>query len=60
MRMFGATDEQGHYYLGTYEINDGAIVGKHRVAVVKRRPNRSLPGGPPGGGMEALFWPACR
>jgi len=47
----GGTDEQDHYYLGTYKIDDGAIVGKHRVAVVKRGPYRSPPKGTPGWGV---------
>jgi len=47
----GGTDENGHYFLGTFEIKDGAIVGKHRVAVVARGPNRLPPEGTPGRGM---------
>src|SRR5437016_2684281 len=34
----GVTDENGHYALSTYESNDGAPVGKHRVAISLRGP----------------------
>lgn len=39
MRSAGAlTDAEGHFELMTFEDGDGAIVGKHRVTVVKRGP----------------------
>jgi hypothetical protein len=47
----GGTDGQGRYDIGTYEIDDGAILGKHRVAIVKRGPRRLPPEGTPGRGM---------
>ena len=35
--MAGATtDEDGRYELGTFGLNDGAIVGAHRVTVIAR------------------------
>ena len=30
----GDINEDGTFQLGTYEVNDGAIAGKHRVAVI--------------------------
>lgn len=33
----GLTDAQGNYQLRTYEPNDGALVGKHRVTVIKQQ-----------------------
>jgi len=32
---FGRTDEQGRYRLSTFGANDGAVAGKHAVAVMK-------------------------
>lgn len=39
----GTTDSKGHYQLTTRNTNDGALVGKHRVTVTLRGPNKKLP-----------------
>jgi hypothetical protein len=39
----GTTDANGHYRLTTFQGNDGAMVGKHRVMVRAEE----TPGGPP-------------
>ena len=31
----GQTDDQGNFYLSTYEDNDGTVVGEHTVTVTK-------------------------
>jgi hypothetical protein len=36
----GRTDAAGRFTLGTFSINDGALVGKHRVSVMARGPDR--------------------
>jgi hypothetical protein len=48
----GTTDAAGRYRLGTFETTDGALIGKHRVAIVARGPGKpeadagtGLPGG---------------
>ncbi|HTN75584.1 MAG TPA: hypothetical protein VL096_10065 [Pirellulaceae bacterium] len=40
----GRTDAQGKFTLSTYAIGDGAIVGKHQVAVNLDGPNPTPPG----------------
>ena len=47
----GQTDASGKFQLGTMSINDGALVGKHKVSVVARGPNRPLRPGEVGSGM---------
>jgi hypothetical protein len=41
----GYTDENGRFRLGTLDIADGAIVGKHRVSVQAHGPPKPLPPG---------------
>jgi len=36
----GRTDASGRFTLGTFSIDDGAIVGKHRVSIVALGPDR--------------------
>jgi hypothetical protein len=43
----GHTDAQGEFVLSTYEIGDGAVVGKHAVLVSSEDPNKPLPGKSP-------------
>jgi len=47
----GGTDDEGNFELGTFAIDDGAIVGKHRVTIIARGPLRLPPEGTPGRGM---------
>ena len=47
----GQTDASGKFQLGTMSINDGALVGKHKVSVVARGPNRPLRPGEVGSGV---------
>ena len=39
----GMTDDKGQFSLGTYAIDDGALVGQHEVVVVARGPRRPAP-----------------
>jgi hypothetical protein len=53
----GATDKNGRYHLMTHVPGDGAIVGKYRVMVTARGPDKILPEGQsvsglPGGNTE--------
>src|SRR5688572_7293366 len=41
----GVTDNKGHYRLMTIKPGDGANLGKHRVTVTARVPDRELPEG---------------
>ena len=43
----GTTDDNGRFRLGTFEIDDGAIVGKHHVAITARGPRVAASGGNP-------------
>jgi hypothetical protein len=43
----GRTDAQGEFVLSTYEIGDGAVVGRHAVLVSSEDPNKPLPGKTP-------------
>jgi hypothetical protein len=40
----GITDADGRFWLSTYSENDGAVVGKHAIAISSSDPFRSLPG----------------
>lgn len=43
----GKTDENGRFRLGTFAPGDGALVGKHRVAIIARGPaKKPAPGSP--------------
>jgi hypothetical protein len=46
----GRTDESGRFTLGTFSIDDGALIGKHRVSVSARGPDRPAKAGE-GSGM---------
>lgn len=52
----GSTDTNGYYELMTHAPGDGAIVGKYRVTITARGPDKVLPGesptGLPGGNTE--------
>ncbi len=43
----GTTDEQGNFTLSTYAPNDGAVVGKHSVAIDQGDPANPRPGNVP-------------
>jgi hypothetical protein len=36
----GRTDANGRFTLSTFSINDGAVIGKHRVSVIAHGPSR--------------------
>jgi len=36
----GRTDSNGRFTLGTFEVSDGALIGKHKVAVIANGPPR--------------------
>lgn len=40
----GTTDEQGNFTLSTYAPNDGAVIGKHSVAMDQGDPANPRPG----------------
>jgi len=40
----GITDENGQFQLSTYDINDGAIIGTHRVSLGMDGPQANPPG----------------
>lgn len=41
----GYTNQEGRFRLGTFEVEDGAIVGKHRVSVQAHGPGKPVPPG---------------
>ncbi|HVK07427.1 MAG TPA: hypothetical protein VM597_01490 [Gemmataceae bacterium] len=51
----GKTDEQGRYLLGTYDPDDGAPVGKCRVALSLRGPGKPLKPGLGAAAAEELM-----
>jgi hypothetical protein len=53
----GRTDANGNYTLGTFAIDDGAVIGKHRVSISARGPNRPLRAGEAGTGMPGETMP---
>jgi hypothetical protein len=48
----GETDANGMYSLSTFEVNDGAVPGEHRVSIVIVSDEPE----PPPGAKEARFW----
>jgi hypothetical protein len=51
----GATDDNGHYYLGTYSARDGAVIGGHKVSIVARAPYKgAVPQGAGAAYLEEL------
>jgi hypothetical protein len=53
----GRTDDQGRYVLGTYTVDDGAMLGQHRVSVIARGPDRPPKPGEFGSGMPGEQMP---
>lgn len=47
----GTTDKNGYYQLTTRTPGDGALVGKHRVTVTARGPDKVIPGNTTTSGM---------
>ena len=47
----GVTDKDGKFQLSTFEINEGAVIGEHKITVVKDDPAKSAaaPVGPAAG-----------
>ncbi len=43
MSAHGVTDEAGQFQLGTRLPGDGAVIGRHRVAITARGPDKVLP-----------------
>jgi hypothetical protein len=53
----GRTDSDGRFTLGTFAIGDGAMIGKHRVSVMARGPERPPRPGEVGSGMPGEMMP---
>jgi hypothetical protein len=53
----GITDEDGGFTLSTFGINDGALPGNYRVAVIARGPDRPPRPGEMGSGMPGEMMP---
>ena len=47
----GLTDSNGYYSLHTFTTNDGALIGKYRVSIIARGPDRPPKPGELGSGM---------
>ena len=47
----GQTDSSGRFRLGTMSIDDGALVGQHKISIIARGPPRPLRPGEIGSGM---------
>ncbi|GIX00875.1 MAG: hypothetical protein KatS3mg111_4207 [Pirellulaceae bacterium] len=41
---FAMADENGNFVLGTYSLDDGAVIGRHRVRVDPPPPGKNSPG----------------
>jgi len=52
----GRTDDNGRFTLGTFEVSDGALIGKHKVAVIANGPPRPAKPGE-GSGMPGDTMP---
>jgi hypothetical protein len=53
----GRTDSSGKFRLGTLAADDGARVGKHRISIVARGPDRPPRAGETGSGMPGESMP---
>jgi len=53
----GRTDGSGKFTLGTFGVSDGAILGKYRVSVIARGPDRPPKAGEVGSGMPGEMMP---
>ena len=53
----GLTDSNGQFTLGTFSTSDGALVGKYRVSIIARGPDRPLKAGETGSGMPGEMMP---
>lgn len=53
----GFTDARGRFTLQTFSNNDGALIGKHRVSIIARGPERPLRQGEIGSGMPGEMAP---
>jgi hypothetical protein len=53
----GLTDAGGEFTLRTFTTNDGALVGKYRISVIARGPDRPLKPGEVGSGMPGETMP---
>lgn len=53
----GLTDAEGHFQLGTYAADDGALLGSHRIGVIARGPDRRPNPGEIGSGMPGELLP---
>lgn len=48
----GTTNDKGEFKLTTYEANDGAVVGTHKITVTKVEASEPTTAPPPGGLMD--------
>jgi hypothetical protein len=53
----GVTDQGGRFALGTFTTNDGALIGKHRVNIIARGPDRPPKPGESSSGMPGETMP---
>jgi hypothetical protein len=53
----GVTDGDGRFTLSTFGINDGALPGNYRVAIIARGPDRPPRPGEMGSGMPGEMMP---
>lgn len=53
----GITDGNGRFALGTFSRSDGAMIGKYRVSVIARGPERAPKPGEVGSGMPGEMMP---
>jgi hypothetical protein len=53
----GRTDTTGRFILGTFSIDDGAVIGRQRVSVIARGPDRPLRPDEVGSGMPGETTP---
>jgi hypothetical protein len=53
----GLTDSNGYFTLGTFSTNDGALIGKYRISVIARGPDRPPKAGETGSGMPGEMMP---
>lgn len=53
----GITDNSGHFALGTFGTNDGALPGSYRVGIIARGPERAPRPGEVNSGMPGEMMP---
>ncbi len=53
----GLSDSNGYFTLGTFSTNDGALIGKYRVSIIARGPDRQPKAGESMSGMPGEMMP---